>query len=492
MNLFQTSRFAAAQQSTRRYFLKQSLGGLAAACCGFATTSVEAGQRRVELDPKKPWLPRPTHFAPKARRVIYLHMDGAPSQLELFDYKPELRALHGQDCPREFLEGKRFAFIRGVPQLLGPVYPFEQVGKTGCWVSDRLPYFKQVADKVCFLRAVHSDQFNHAPAELLLHTGNQNLGYASIGSWATYGLGSENQNLPGFVVLLSGGKFPSAGKSIWGSGFLPSVYQGVQCRSQGDPVLFLSNPRGIDRSLRGEMIRTIARINERTYEEFGDPQTATRIAQYEMAYRMQMAATDAVDLAQEPQHIHALYGTKPGQEHFANNCLLARRLIERGVRYVQLFDWGWDSHGASKEEALNVGFRDKCQEVDQATAALLVDLEQRGLLEDTLVIWGGEFGRTPMRENRGGREMAFVGRDHQPDAFTMWLAGGGVKPGFSFGETDPIGMRPVDGAVHVRDFHATLLHLLGLEHRQLTYFYRGLDEKLTGVKPARVIQEIMT
>lgn len=491
MNLFQSARFAAAQQATRRYFLKQSLGGLAAAFCGLAAERAAAAHTTPEFDAKRPWQPRPTHFAPKARRVIYLHMDGAPSQLELFDYKPELRNLHGQDCPREFLEGKRFAFIRGVPQLMGPLYPFEQVGQAGHWVSDRLPYFKQVADRVCFLRAVHSDQFNHAPAELLLHTGNQNLGYASIGSWATYGLGSENQNLPGFVVLLSGGKFPSAGKSIWGSGFLPSVYQGVQCRSHGDPVLFLSNPKGVDRALRGEMIRTIAEINERTYEEFGDPQTLTRIAQYEMAYRMQMAATDVVDLSQEPQHIHELYGTKPGQEHFANNCLLARRLIERGVRYVQLFDWGWDSHGASKEEALNIGFRSKCEEVDRATAALLTDLEQRGLLEDTLVVWGGEFGRTPMRENRGGREMAFIGRDHQPDAFTMWLAGGGVKPGFSFGETDPIGMRPIADAVHVRDFQATLLHLLGLNHERLTYSYRGLDEKLTGVKPARVVHEIV-
>jgi len=497
MNLLHSLRYASAQQATRRYFLKQSLGGLAAACCGLAATSAPASNSSqssragLAFDPKQPWNPRPSHFAPQARRVIYLHMDGAPSQLELFEHKPELNALHGQDCPQQFLEGKRFAFIRGVPQLLGPLYPFEQVGQAGCWVSDRLPHFKQVADKVCFLRAMHSDQFNHAPAELLLHTGNQNLGYASIGSWATYGLGSENQNLPGFVVLLSGGKFPSSGKSLWDAGFLPSVYQGVQCRSHGDPVLFLSNPKGISRPLRREMIQTIARINERAYEEFGDLQTLTRIAQYEMAYRMQMAATDAVDLAQEPKHIHELYGTRPGEEHFANNCLLARRLVERGVRYVQLFDWGWDSHGATKEEALNIGFQDKCRDVDRATAALLTDLEQRGLLDETLVIWGGEFGRTPMRENRGGKEMEFIGRDHQPDAFTIWMAGGGVKRGFSFGETDPIGFKPIADAVHVRDFQATLLHLLGLDHTQLTYAFRGLDEKLTGVKPARVVREIL-
>lgn len=481
-------RIESMQAATRRYFLKQSLGGLAAACCGLGGSSSASART---IDPKQPWTPHTPHFAPTVRRVIYLHMAGAPSQLELFEHKPELAALNGQDCPQSFLQGKRFAFIRGVPQLLGPVYPFEQVGESGAWVSDRLPYFKQVADKACFLRAVHSDQFNHAPAELLIHTGNQNLGYASIGSWAGYGLGSENQNLPSFVVLLSGGKFPSSGKSLWGSGFLPSVYQGVQCRSQGDPVLFLSNPPGLSRPVRRSMIDAIASINERTYQEIGDPQTLTRVAQYEMAFRMQMAATDAVDLSREPQHIHDLYGTKHGEEHFANNCLLARRLVERGVRYVQLFDWGWDSHGASAEEALDDGFQKKCRDVDQATAALLTDLEQRGLLEDTLVIWGGEFGRTPMRENRGGQEMVYIGRDHHPDAFTLWLAGGGVKPGFSYGETDPIGYTPIENSVHVRDFQATILHLLGLDHTQLTFRYRGLDEKLTGVKPARVVHEII-
>lgn len=481
-------RIESTQAATRRYFLKQSLGGLAAACCGLGGSLLAQAHA---IDPKQPWTPRKPHFAPTARRVIYLHMAGAPSQLELFEHKPELAALHGQDCPQSFLQGKRFAFIRGVPQLLGPVYPFEQVGESGAWVSDRLPYFKQVADKACFLRAVHSDQFNHAPAELLIHTGNQNLGYASIGSWAGYGLGSENQNLPGFVVLLSGGKFPSSGKSLWGSGFLPSVYQGVQCRSQGDPVLFLSNPPGLSRKTRRGMIDAIASINERTYREIGDPQTLTRVAQYEMAFRMQMAATDAVDLSKEPQHIHDLYGTKPGEEHFANNCLLARRLVERGVRYVQLFDWGWDSHGASPEEALDDGFQKKCRDVDQATAALLTDLEQRGMLDDTLVIWGGEFGRTPMRENRGGQEMVYIGRDHHPDAFTLWLAGGGVKPGFSYGATDPIGYTPIENTVHVRDLQATILHLLGLDHTQLTFRYRGLDEKLTGVKPARVVHEIV-
>jgi hypothetical protein len=481
MSLLEQIRLATTEHATRRHFLKESLGGLAALWCGVH------GERTLASSAH-----RDSHITAKAKRVIFLHMSGAPSQLELFEHKPELKALDGQDCPRQFLEGKRFAFIRGVPQLLGPVYPFRQVGQAGFWISDRLPHLQQVADKLCFIRSMHCDQFNHAPAELLLHTGNQNLGYASMGSWATYGLGSENQNLPGFVVLVSGGRFPSGGKSLWGSGFLPSVYQGVQCRSHGEPVLFLANPPGIGRELRGEMIDTIGRINEQTYQEFGDPQTVTRIAQYEMAFRMQMAATDAMDISQEPRHIHDLYGTKPGEENFANNCLLARRLVERGVRYVQLFDWGWDSHGAAAEEALNKGFQDKCRDIDQATAALLIDLEQRGLLDETLVIWGGEFGRTPMRENRGGQEMPFIGRDHHPDAFTIWLAGGGVKSGFSYGETDAIGYAPVADSVHIRDFHATVLHLLGLDHHRLTHSFRGLDEKLTGVKPARVVQEIVT
>jgi hypothetical protein len=491
MNPFEEIRLAATEQATRRHFLKESLGGLAAFWCGLSARQAPGSSHTGGHDPARPLAARATQITPKAKRVIFIHLSGAPSQLELFEYKPELKKLDGQDCPQEFLQGKRFAFIRGVPQLLGPLYPFQQVGEAGFWISDRLPHFQKVADKVCFIRTMHSDQFNHAPAELLVHTGNQNLGYASIGSWATYGLGSENQNLPGFVVLISGGHFPSGGKSCWGSGFLPSVYQGVQCRSHGEPVLFLSNPPGVSRNLRGEMIETISRINQRTYEEFGDPQTVARIAQYEMAFRMQMAATDAVDLSQEPAHIHALYGTEPGKESFANNCLLTRRLVERGVRYVQLFDWGWDSHGAAAHEALNEGFRDKCREVDQATTALLIDLEQRGLLEDTLVIWGGEFGRTPMRENRGAQEMPFIGRDHHPEAFTIWLAGGGVKPGISYGETDPIGYSPIANPVHVRDFHATILHLLGHDHTRLTYSFRGLDEKLTGVKPARVLHEII-
>jgi hypothetical protein len=418
-------------------------------------------------------------------------MAGAPSQLELFEHKPELSRFNGKPCPQEFMEGKRFAFIRGVPEMLGSIFPFHQTGKSGVWISDRLPYFESVVDKACFVRTMVSEQFNHAPAQLLLHTGNQNLGHAAMGSWVTYGLGSENQNLPGFVVLVSGGKNPSAGKSVWGSGFLPSVYQGVQCRSYGDPVPFLSNPAGINSQMRHKIIETINKVNELTLDEFGDPETATRISQYELAYRMQLSASDAMDISREPQHIHDLYGTELGHESFANNCLLARRLAERGVRFIQLFDWGWDSHGAAEAEALNIGFKEKCRQTDKPIAALLSDLEQRGLLEDTLVVWGGEFGRTPMRENRGGKEMKYVGRDHHPSCFTIWLAGGGVKAGSSHGETDPFGFAPLSNPVPIRDFQATLLHLLGLDNSRLVYPFQGLDQKLTGVKPARVVKELL-
>jgi uncharacterized protein (DUF1501 family) len=306
-----------------------------------------------------------------------------------------------------------------------------------------------------------------------------------------YGLGTENQNLPGFVVLVSGGHNPDGGKSLWGSGFLPSVYQGVQCRSKGDPVLYLSNPDGVTRDLRRTALDTLNRINEKTHNEFRDPETLTRIAQHEMAFRMQISASDAFNLNQETPITHAAYGTNPGRESFANNCLLARRLAERGVRFVQLYHWGWDSHGAGASEALNAGFQDRCREVDQPISALLADLSQRGLLDETLVVWGGEFGRTPMQENRGGAEMQFIGRDHNPGAFTIWMAGGGVRPGFTYGETDPIGYEVAKNPVEIRDLHATMIHLLGFDHHRLSFPFQGLDQKLTGVNPTRVVHEVI-
>ena len=493
-SLLRQLQHASLGQATRRHFLRDCTTGLGAmflsATGGNALAAAAAGNRftRPQAEPMSTLAP---DFPARAKRVIYLHMAGAPSQLELFDYKPELNQLHGQPCPPSFLEGKRFAFISGVPKMLGPQYPFHQAGKSGAWISDRLPHFEKVIDEVCFIKSMRTDQFNHAPAQLLVQTGTPLLGGASIGSWVLYGLGSDNQNLPGFVVLVSGGNTPDGGKSLWGSGFLPSVYQGVQCRSQGDPVLYLSNPPGVSRDLRRRALDSLARINHRAHEEAGDPETLTRVAQYEMAFRMQMNATDAMDLGQEPSHIHELYGTKPGHESFANNCLLARRLAERGVRFIQLYHWGWDSHGAGANEALNVGFRDRCQEVDRPIAALLTDLKQRGLLDETLVVWGGEFGRTPMQENRGGGQMQFIGRDHNPGAFTIWLAGGGVKPGFTYGATDPIGYDATEKPVEIRDLHATMLRLLGFDHQKLTYPFQGLNQKLTGVKPVRVVDEII-
>lgn len=466
---------------TRRYFLSRCGLGLGALWFASTTGRVWGGSGVLKKDSANPLATASPMFAPKVKRVIYLHMAGAPSQHELFDYKPELEKLNGKECPKEFLEGKQFAFIQGVPKMLGPQFAFKQHGKSGAWVSEKLPHFSTVVDDVCFIKSMHTDQFNHGPAQLLVHTGSQNTGAPSLGAWATYGLGSENQNLPGFIVLTSGGKNPDAGKSVWGAGYLPSVYQGVQCRSEGEPVLYLNHPAGINGPLRRRSLDALDRINQRIATEVGDPETVTRIAQYEMAFRMQTHATDAFDLKQEPESIHKLYGTQPGRESFANNCLLARRLAERGVRYIQLFHWGWDSHGASASEALNKGFGDRCREVDQPMTALLVDLKQRGLLEDTLVIWGGEFGRTPMQENRGGTEMAFVGRDHNPGAFTIWMAGGGVKSGLSFGETDPIGYEAMIDKVSVHDLHATILHLLGFDHEMFTYPSQGANQRLTNI-----------
>lgn len=463
---------------TRRHFLRTcstGLGGFALAsmfgCGGKSDFSAAAIQSTIEKGM--------SHFAPKAKRVIYFHMAGAPSQLELFDYKPLLAKLDGEPCPLSFVEGKKFAFISGHPNLLGPQAKFKQHGESGAWISDRMPYLAEQADDICFLKAMHTDEFNHAPAQLLLHTGSPRLGRPSMGSWVTYGLGSSNDNLPGYVVLVSGGKTPDAGKSVWGSGFLPSVYQGVQCRSHGDPVLYVSDPKGMSRDLRKQSIDAINKINQKQYEEFQDPEILTRISQYEMAFKMQVSVPEAMDISQEPQYIHDLYGTGPGKASFANNCLLARRLAERDVRYIQLFHWGWDAHGAGEAEGLNGGFIRRCLETDQAVAGLIKDLKQRGLFDETLIVWGGEFGRTPMMENRNGVENQFLGRDHQTDAFTMWMAGGGVKGGVSYGETDELGYSGVKDKVHVHDLQATILHTLGMDHEDLTYQFQGRDFRLT-------------
>jgi hypothetical protein len=491
---------AALQRETRRHFLHTCSTGLGAMAlgsflesCGFGdkATDKKAVQAPVMgSSSESPMAGRPAQFPGKAKRVIYIHMAGSPSQLELFDYKPELVKYNGKDCPQELLTGKKFAFIRGVPKMLGPQGKFARHGQSGAWVSDYLPHLQGVVDDITFLKAMHTDQFNHAPAQLLMHTGSARLGRPSIGSWVTYGLGSENDNLPGYIVLASGGKQPDAGKSVWGSGFLPSVYQGVQCRTDGDPVLYASNPAGMPRDLRGKTIEAISAINQQQYNDVKDPEILTRIAQYELAYRMQMSVPDSMDIKGEPQYILDMYGVDPNKGSFARNCLLARRLVERGVRFVQLFDWGWDTHGTSADGSIDIGLHDKCRQSDQAVAALLKDLKQRGLLDDTLVVWGGEFGRTPMQENRDGQTLPFMGRDHHLDAFTVWMAGGGVKKGFSFGETDDIGYYGVKDKVHIHDLQATILHLLGFDHEKLTYQFQGRPFRLTDVA-GKVVKPIL-
>jgi hypothetical protein len=477
---------------TRRFFLQSgplSLGALAMShLFGGALGRAAQESRGIEnpLAPRKPPLPA------KAKRVIYLHMAGAPSQLELFDYKPELQKYDGKACPQHLLEGKRFAFIKDVPLLLGGKHPFQQRGESGCWISDLLPHTAAMADELAVIRSVHTDQFNHAPAQLLMHTGNQRLGYASMGSWITYGLGTENENLPGFIVLVSGNKTPDAGKSVWGSGYLPAVYQGVQCRTEGDPVLYVSNPAGIDRGRRRMTLDAIRDLNMLQHERSGDPDTLSRVGQYELAFRMQTAVPEVMDIAKEPAAVLEAYGAEPGKVSFANNCLLARRLVEAGVRYVQLFDWGWDHHGVSRDTDLFLDLPKKAASVDRPSAALLADLKQRGLLEDTLIVWGGEFGRTPMRENRGGKYGAFIGRDHHPYGFTIWMAGGGVKRGVNYGATDDIGYYITENPVTPHDLQATILRLMGFDAFQLSYPFQGLDQRLIGpTSEPKVIEELI-
>jgi hypothetical protein len=434
-------------------------------------------------------IPAP-HFKPRAKSVIYLHMSGAPPSLDLFDWKPKLAELHLQPCPESLLEGRRFAFIKGIPKLLGSPYRFGRHGRAGAWVSELLPHFARIVDDVTIVKSMSTDQFNHAPAELFIYTGSPSPGSASLGSWVTYGLGSENQDVPGFVVLLSGGTDPTGGKSLWGSGFLPSVYQGVQCRSVGEPILYANNPPGMDRSSRRRTLDALDQLNAIEAREFGDPETLTRMRQYELAFRMQIAVPELFDISRESRATLDSYGAEPGAASFANNCLLARRLVERGVRFVQLYDWGWDIHGTGVHDDLLVHFPRKCREVDRASAALIQDLKRRGLLDDTLVIWGGEFGRTPMNEARGGS--VFLGRDHHPNCFTVWMSGGGVQRGLVYGETDELGYDIVEGKSSVRDLQTTVLHLLGLDAHRLVYRYQGLDQKLIGpAGEGRVIKGIL-
>ncbi|MGY8750161.1 MAG: DUF1501 domain-containing protein [Pirellulales bacterium] len=424
------------------------------------------------------------HLAPRAKHVIYLHMIGAPSQLDLFDEKPELVKRHNEPCPPEVTKDRDFAFIGKTSTLAGSPWKFSKHGESGQSMSSLLPHLGEVADELAVIRSLHSEEINHAPAQMFLHSGYGRGGRPSLGAWVTYGLGSENKELPGYVVLLSGPP-GGAGTSMWSTGFLPSKYQGIQFRADGDPVLFLSNPDGHSTDDRRRVLDTLATINQHQLKVTGDREIATRIQQYEMAYRMQTSVPDLMNIDGETAETLQLYGAQPGKASFANNCLLARRLVERGVRLIELYDSDWDHHGS-----IETKLPKKCKETDQPIAALIKDLKRRDLLKDTLIVWGSEFGRTPIQQGGDGKSKGIAGRDHHKDAFTMWLAGGGVKGGVSYGQTDDFGMDIVENGVHVHDLNATILHLLGLDHEKLTYRYQGREFRLTDVH-GNVIRDIL-
>ena len=466
------------RELARRWFLKECGVGLGAV----ALNQLLGGS--VARGASDPLAPRAAHVPAKVKNVIFLFMAGAPSHLELFDNKPQLAKFDGTLPPAELLAGYRAAFINPNSTLMGPKFKFARHGQSGAELSELLPHLAGVVDDITIVKSMATDAFNHAPAQLMMSTGSQQFGKPSIGAWSLYGLGSESQNLPGFVVFSTGSKGPSGGSANWGSGYLPTVHQGVQLRTSGDPVLFLSNPNGVDNRLQRDSLDAINALNRQRLDIVGDPEIATRINSFEMAYRMQASAPEAMNLADEPEHILKMYGAEPGKGSFANTCLLARRLVERGVRFVEIFHEAWDQHGN-----LVPDIRKNCEATDRPSAALVRDLKQRGLLDETLVIWGGEFGRTPMVQ--GNPDNVGAGRDHHPNAFTMWMAGGGLKPGHTIGASDDFGFNVTEGKVHVRDLHATILHQLGLDHTRLTYKVQGLEQKLTGVEPARVVTEIL-
>ena len=465
---------------TRRHFYRECGVGLGK----IALASLLAGSRTARAEGvANPLAPRPPHFAPKAKRVIYLFMAGAPSQLDLFDSKPTLQKFDGKPVPAEVVKDQRYAFIRPDASLMASRFKFARHGKSGAELSEMLPHLAGVADDIAIIKSVHTDQFNHAPAQIFVNTGSSLPGRPSMGSWVTYGLGSEAADLPGFVVLSSAGG-TSGGVANWSSGFLPAVYQGVPFRSKGDPILNVVSPIGVDPKLQRDTIDLVRGLNRRHLEAVGDPEIEARIAAYELAYRMQTSAPDLMDLSGESKETLELYGAKPGEASFANNCLLARRMIERGVRFINLYHEGWDHHSD-----VAGGLKNQCGQTDRGSAALVKDLKRRGLLEDTLIVWGGEFGRTPMVESNAtlGRSL---GRDHHPQAFTMWMAGGGIKPGMTMGATDDLGFHITEDPVHVHDIQATILHLLGLDHTRLTYKSQGRDFRLTDVS-GNVIEKIL-
>jgi hypothetical protein len=472
---------------TRRHLLQRCQMGVGA--MGLASLLGRDGMALgAPAAARDPLSPKDSHFPARAKSIIFLFMAGGPTQLEFFENKPKLRELHGKPIPQSFVEGKRFAFMDSSAgfNLLGNDRKFKQHGQSGAWVSDMLPHTATVADELCFVKTCQTDLFNHAPAKLFMNSGSGVFGRPSMGAWLTYGLGSECDNLPGFVVLQSGPRGPRGGSALWSAGMLPSTYQGVPLRSQGEPILNITSPEGVSHADQREVIDRVGSLNRLRLDATGDDEIAARINAYEMAFRMQTSAPELMDISGESQATLDLYGIKePGEATFARNCLLARRLVERGVRFVQLYDTNWDHHGGVTEN-LEKHLPEKARDIDQSSAALIKDLKSRGLLDDTIVIWGGEFGRTPMGEVR-----EFTGRNHHIDAFTMWFAGGGFKPGITFGETDEFGFGPVENPVHVRDIHATLLHQMGIDHERLTFRSQGLDFRLTGVNPSRVVKEIL-
>ncbi len=460
---------------TRRQFFSRC--GLGLGSIALASLMNETKLFGADTALLNPMAPKAPHFPAKAKNIIFLFMAGGPSQLELFDYKPKLIDLNGQPIPQSFIEGKRFAFMDSShgTKLLGTRRAFKQHGQSGMWVSELFPHTSTIVDDVSFIRSCAADLFNHAPAKLFMNTGSGQFGRPSMGSWVTYGIGSESQNLPGFVVLQSGPRGPRGGSVNWASGFLPTSYQGVPLRGQGEPILNIASPQGVTPGRQRASIDVIRDLNLKRLVETGDQEISTRISAYEMAYRMQSSAPELIDLAGESEATLKLYGVEKDKPSFARNCLLARRLVERGVRFVQLYHTNWDSHGGPGEN-LQSDFEKLCRDVDQGQAALIKDLKARGLLKDTLVVWGGEFGRTPMGENRDT-----TGRNHHIDAFTMWMAGGGVKSGAIIGQTDELGFNSVEDRAHVHDLHATMLHLLGLDHKKLTFRFQGRDFRLTDV-----------
>ncbi len=480
MNLPKQIHFLEEQKKaiTRRWFFKQCGVGVGAVALNSLLAESLFG-KSAPPSLANPLSPKAAQIAPKARRVIYLFMAGAPSHLDLFDYKPELAKWNGKLPPADLLKGYRAAFINPSSKLLGPKFKFSKYGKSGAELSELLPRLAEVVDDIAIVKSMHTDAFNHAPAQIFMNTGSQQFGRPSFGAWTTYGLGSESQNLPSYVVFSSGSKGTSGGSSNWGCGFLPSLYQGVLFRNQGEPILYLSNPKGVDAEMQRDSLNSIKSLNQKHLDVVGDPEITTRINSFEMAYRMQTSAPELMDISQESKATLEMYGAEPGKSSFANNCLLARRLVERGVRFVQLFHEAWDQHGNLVKD-----LQKNCRDTDQACAALIKDLKQRGMLEDTLVIWGGEFGRTPMVQ--GGDD----GRDHHPNAFTMWLAGGGIKPGITHGESDEFGFNAARDKVHVHDLHATLLQLLGFDHTKLTYRFQGRDFRLTDVS-GEVVEKLL-